>query len=372
MEVDGGRLVRWLQELIRIPSVTGNEGAIARYVEEELRQLGYRPSVEANNVFFETGEGPTCLLLNSHLDTVELGKGWKRDPFGAVLEDGRVYGRGASDDKGNIAAMLEIARLAKDRKLGGRILFTFTTGEEFGTTLEEKGSYLLSKHLRADKALVLEPQLDVKERRLNIIHGCRGIENIKVQIRGKGAHTGYPERGINAVTRAVQILSKIEQLEFHSVTVPGQKVTTVCMPIRIEGGADMFLVPAACEVLIHARTAPEDEKLVVDVERICREVCGSDFTMTMPYSAPGYVENHEDPLVDLIRRESKAAGYATETRFAGGRIDAAIFKNVAGIPSFCTGVGDRDQMHLIDEHITVPGLVTCAETLKNVVFAYSS
>ncbi len=372
MEVDGGRLVRWLQELIRIPSVTGDEGAAARYVDKELRQLGYRPSVEANNVFFETGEGPTCLLLNSHLDTVELGKGWKRDPFGAVLEDGKVYGRGASDDKGNIAAMLEIARLAKDRKLGGRILFTFTTGEEFGTKLEDKGSYLLSKHLRADKALVLEPQFDVKERRLNIIHGCRGIENIKVQIRGKGAHTGYPERGVNAVTRAVQILSKIEQLEFHSVTVPGQKVTTVCMPIRIEGGADMFLVPAACEVLIHARTAPEDEKLVVDVERICREVCGSDFTMTMPYSAPGYVENHEDPLVDLIRRESGAAGYATETRFAGGRIDAAIFKNVAGIPSFCTGVGDRDQMHLIDEYITVPDLVTCAETLKNVVFAYSS
>ena len=371
MEVDGGRLVRWLQELIRIPSVTGNEGAAARYVEEELRQLGYRPSVEANNVFFETGEGPRCLLLNSHLDTVDLGKGWQRDPFGGVLEDGKVYGRGASDDKGNVAAMLEIARLAKGRKLGGRILFTFTTGEEFGTTLEEKGSTLLSKHLRADKALVLEPQFDVKERRLNIIHGCRGIENIKVQVRGKGAHTGYPERGINAVSRAVRILSKIEQLDFHSVAVPGQKVTTVCMPIRIEGGADMFLVPAACEILIHARTAPEDERLIADVEGICREVCGSDFSITMPYSAPGYVESHEDPLIDLIRKESSAAGYVTETRFAGGRIDASIFKNVAGIPSFCTGVGDRDQMHVVDEFLTVPDFVTGSEILKNIVFAHT-
>jgi succinyl-diaminopimelate desuccinylase len=369
MEVDGERLVRWLQELIRIPSVTGDEGAAARYVEEELRRLGYRPSVEANNVFFETGEGPTCLLLNSHLDTVELGKGWRRDPFGGVLEDGKVYGRGASDDKGNIAAMLEIARLAKGRKTGKRLLFTFTTGEEFGTTLEEKGSFLLAKHLRADRALVLEPQFDVKERRLNIIHGCRGVENIKVQIKGKGAHTGYPERGVNAVSRAVRILSLVEQLEFHSVAVPGQTVTTVCMPIRIEGGADMFLVPAACEILIHARTAPGDGKLVSDVERICREVCGDDFTMTTPYSAPGYVESHEDPLLDLIRRESGAAGYATVTRFAGGRIDASIFKNVAGIPSFCTGVGDRDQMHLVDEFITVEDFVACSEVLKNIVFA---
>ncbi|MFI5180093.1 MAG: M20 family metallopeptidase [Thermoanaerobaculia bacterium] len=372
MEVDGGRLIRWLQELIRIPSVTRNEGAIARYVEEELRQLGYRPSVEANNVFFEAGEGPRCLLLNSHLDTVELGNGWKYDPFGGVLENGKVYGRGASDDKGNIAAMLEIARLARDRKPGNRILFTFTTGEEFGTTLEEKGSTLLSKHLRADKALVLEPQFDVREKRLNIIHGCRGIQNIRVQIRGKGAHTGYPERGINAVTRAVQLLSKLERLELRKVAVSGEEVSTVCMPIRIEGGADMFLVPAACEVLIHARTAPGDETLVPDVERICREVCGSDFTLTTPYSAPGYAESHEDPLIDLIRKEASASGYDTVTRFAGGRIDASIFKNVAGIPSFCTGVGDRDQMHVTDEYITVSDFVASAETLKNVVFAHSS
>jgi acetylornithine deacetylase/succinyl-diaminopimelate desuccinylase-like protein len=372
VEVDSVRLVRWLQELIRIPSVTGNEEAIARYVEEELRGLGYRPRVEANNVYVEAGGGPGSLLLNSHLDTVELGSGWTRDPFGAVLENGKVYGRGASDDKGNIAAMLEIARLARDRKPGSRILFTFTTGEEFGTALEDKGSTILSRHLKADRALVLEPQLDVKERRLNIIHGCRGIENIRVQIRGKGAHTGYPERGINAVTRAARLLSKLEQLEFHKVAVRGQQVTTVCMPIRIEGGADMFLVPAACEILIHARTAPGDKRLVQDVERLCREICGDDFMMTTPYSAPGYVENHEDPLIDIIRRESSAAGYATETRFAGGRIDAAIFKSVAGIPSFCTGVGDRDQMHLIDEYITVPDFVTCTETLKNVVFAHSS
>jgi acetylornithine deacetylase/succinyl-diaminopimelate desuccinylase-like protein len=372
MEVDGGRLVRWLQELIRIPSVTRDEAAAARYVEEELRALGYRPNVESHNVWFETGEGPTSLLLNSHLDTVELGKGWTRDPFGGVLEGDRVYGRGASDDKGNIAAMLEIARLAKGRKLGKRLLFTFTTGEEFGTTLEEKGSFLLAQHLRADKALVLEPQFDVKERRLNIIHGCRGIENIKVEVKGKGAHTGYPERGINAVSRAARILSEIEKLTFHSVEVPGQTVTTICMPIKIEGGAGIFLVPDRCEILVHARTAPEDDRLVKDVERICREVCGADFTMTTPYSAPGYVDTHEDPLIDLIRKEASACGWGTETRFAGGRIDASIFKNVAGIPSFCTGVGDRDQMHLIDEFLTVSDFVTGSELLKNVVFSGAS
>jgi acetylornithine deacetylase/succinyl-diaminopimelate desuccinylase-like protein len=151
--------------------------------------------------------------------------------------------------------------------------------------------------------------------------------------------------------------------------VPGQDVVTICMPIRIEGGADMFLVPDRCEVLVHARTAPEDDRLVPDVERVCREVCGDDFTLTVPYSAPGYVDRHEDPLLDLVKKEAAACGWVTETRFAGGRIDASIFKNVAGIPSFCTGVGDRDQMHLVDEFLTVSDFVTGSELLKNVVFS---
>jgi succinyl-diaminopimelate desuccinylase len=321
-------------------------------------------------VFFEIGSGSKSLLLNSHLDTVELGGQWKHDPFGGAVEDGKIFGRGASDDKGNIAAMLEIARLAKNRRLNGRLIFTFTTGEEFGAALETKGSYILSQHLKADKALVLEPQFDVGERRFNIIHGCRGIENIRVRIKGKASHTGYPERGVNAISRAVQILAKIEKLDFHKINVAGQEIKTFCMPIQIEGGADIFLVPAECSILIHARTAPEDDKIVKQVEAVCREVCGDDFTLETPYSAPGYIEDRQDEFVGIMRTECQGADCVTETRFAGGRIDASIFKNVAGIPSFCTGVGNRDQMHLVDEYITISDFITCSEALKNIVFAY--
>jgi acetylornithine deacetylase/succinyl-diaminopimelate desuccinylase-like protein len=172
--------------------VTGNEEAIARYVEEELRGLGPCPRVEANNVYVEKGGGPGSLLLNSHLDTVELGSGWTRDPFGAVLENGRVYGRGASDDKGNIAAMLEIARLRK----GGAPAPHLHNGKEFGV-LEERE--LLSQHLRADKALVLEPQFG--EEAANILHGCRGIR--KSRSRSRKGPTRHPN-GVNAVTRAAR------------------------------------------------------------------------------------------------------------------------------------------------------------------------
>ncbi len=370
MEVDQNRLISWLQELIRIPSITGKEEVIAGYVSKELSQMGYKPEIKADNVFFATGSGPKSLLLNAHLDTVDLGGQWKRDPFGAMQDEGKVFGRGASDDKGNIAAMLEIARLAKDKSLNGRLIFTFTTGEEFGTSLENKGSYLLSKFLKADKALVLEPQFDVDEKRVNIIHGCRGIENILVHIKGKGSHTGYPERGINAISRAMQVLMKLEKLDLHKITVSGEDIKTVCMPIYVNGGADIFMVPDQCKILIHSRTAPEDHQIVKQVEQACREVCGEDFEIQLPYSAPGYIEDQNDPLLDIIRQEAGHFNFTTQTRVAGGRIDAAIFKNIGNIPSFCTGVGNRNQMHLIDEFITISDFTICSEMLKNVVFAY--
>ena len=372
MEVNKDNLLHWLQELIRIPSITRNEEAIASYVSQELSKMGLHPQVKENNVFFEVGEGSRSLLLNAHLDTVDVGGEWKHDPFGAVMENGKIFGRGASDDKGNIAAMLEIASLSRNKKMNGRLIFAFTTGEEFGTKLEEKGSYVLSQFLKADKALVLEPQNDVEEKRVNIIYGCRGIENILIRIKGKGSHTGYPERGVNAISKSVEVLAKLEKLDFHKVMAKDQEIKTICMPIRIDGGADIFLVPDKCEIMIHCRTAPEDDKIVKQVEQVCREVCGDNFEMEATYSAPGYIEDPNDELVDIIHQEAQRFKFTTQNRFAGGRIDASIFKTVANIPSFCMGVGNRDQMHVLDEFITVDDFITCSEMLKNIVFTYLS
>ncbi len=372
LEVNKDKLIHWLQELIGIPSVTGNEKAISEYVSRELQKMGYHPQVKENNIFFEVGEGSKSLLLNAHLDTVDVGGEWKHEPFKAVMEKGKIFGRGASDDIGNIAAMLEIARLVKDRSINGRLVFTFTTGEEFGTKLEEKGSYLLSQFLKADKALVLEPQTDVDEKKINIIYGCRGIENILVKIKGKGSHTGYPERGVNAISKAIEVLAQLEKVNFHTVEAEGQEIKTICMPIRINGGADIFLVPDKCEIMVHCRTAPEDSVIFDQVNSVCKEICEENYEIESLYSAPGYIEDPDDPLVDIIRQEAKRFNFTTQNRFAGGRIDASIFKAIGHMPSFCMGVGNRDQMHLVDEFISVEEFITCSEILKDIILAYFS
>lgn len=372
MGVDQDRIIHWLQELIRIPSPTGSEEDLSSYLTQELSKMGFNPQVRNHNIFFEVGEGTQSLLLNAHMDTVDVGGEWTHDPYGALMEEGKIFGRGASDDKGNIAAMLEIACQAKDMPLNGRLLFTFTTGEEFGTQIEAKGSYLLSQFLKADKALVLEPQTDVETKTINIIYGCRGIENFLVRIKGKSSHTGYPERGINAISKAAEMLSRLEKLDFHKTVTSGQDIETICMPIRIEGGADIFIVPDKCEIMIHCRTAPEDREIARQVKQVCLEVCNENFTMEETYSAPGYIENPDDELLDIIRSQAQRHGYSTQERFAGGRIDASIFKNVGHIPSFCTGTGNRDQMHLVDEYISIEDFIGVAEVLKDVVIDYLS
>ncbi|GEM_PF-1016655 len=372
MEVNRERLINWLKELIRIPSVTGKEEKISNYIWKELKEMGYCPLRVENNVYLEVGEGEKSLLLNSHLDTVDVEGEWKHNPFAAEMEGGRIYGRGASDDKGNIALMLEIAHLLQEKEIKGRLIFTFTTGEEYGVELESKGSFLLCKFLKAERALVLEPQTDVVEKRINVIYGCRGIENMLLEIRGKASHTGYPERGINAILRAAEIISRLESLDYHKVLTAEEEIKTICMPLRIQGGADRFLVPDRCEVMIHCRTAPGDKKIHEQVAETCREVCGQDFSLKKTYSAPGYIENPDDILAKIIHKESQKLGYQSKNRFAGGRIDASIFKNVGGIPSFCMGAGNRDQMHLVDEFITVEDFIICSELVKNIVFSYLS
>ena len=122
---------------------------------------------------------------------------------------------------------------------------------------------------------------------------------------------------------------------------------------------------------------PEEVKEIVNrifgqIEQLCQEVCDENFALQRTYSAPGYIENPDDRLVDIIRQESKKLGYSSKNRFAGGRIDASIFKAVGHIPSYCMGAGNRDQMHLVDEYITVEDFIACSELVKNIVFSYLS
>ena len=200
----------FLRELLRIPSYSGEEGDAARRVADEMRALGYdRVSVDdAGNVLGAIegrGEAPVALLL-THLDVVDAGDpdDWPHPPFAADVADGRVWGRGAVDIKGPLAAQVHgAARAAADGPPAGDVRVAAVVGEEIGGL----GARHLVETLEPGLVLVGEPSSNELRR------GHRGRAEIEVRARGESAHASAPERGVNPHYALVRFLQRLPDLD---------------------------------------------------------------------------------------------------------------------------------------------------------------
>ena len=210
-------LQRWY-DMISIRSVNGHEAQMADYVANVLRELG----MEAHYSYFEedtarerpsvwsvldSGRPGKTVLLIGHLDTVDVSDRWKTDPFTPTEIDGKVYGRGAMDMKGGLAAILETLTYyaAHLDEINGKILACFVADEE-GLS---KGTYQLVAEdvIHADYAIMGECRYD------NVAVGFRGRYSFKVTVHGQTAHAShYPEVGENALISGGRLAAAIEAL----------------------------------------------------------------------------------------------------------------------------------------------------------------
>ncbi len=203
--------IAFLQELIRTPSPSGDEAAIVALIEQRMRALGFEETRidPFGNVMGRIGRGRRTLAFDAHIDTVDIGdrRLWQVDPFGAEIADGVIYGRGASDQKAGMAALVYagslIRRLAVARDLTVWIV---------GSVLEEDCDglcwhYILSEGILAPDWVVLTEPTD-----LEVYRGQRGRMEIEVTTRGVACHGSAPERGVNAIHRMAPIITGIERL----------------------------------------------------------------------------------------------------------------------------------------------------------------
>jgi acetylornithine deacetylase len=232
-EIEASRdgLLGWLAELVRTPSVTGNEGTAQALVADALRSFdadvdiweleveslrthpGFRPTGgpypgRPNVVGRIAGSGGgRSLLLNAHVDVVPIEDPtrWQRDPWSAAISDGRMYGRGTSDMKAGLAAMVWAARaLRKTTRLRGDV-FVESAIEE-----ESTGNGTLAAVLRGysgDGAVVGEPTS------LDFAPGHGGVMWFEISVPGVSAHAGYRTRGVNAIEKAMDIYWALRELE---------------------------------------------------------------------------------------------------------------------------------------------------------------
>lgn len=241
-----------LRDLVAIPSVSGSEQAIAEFVEQWARGVGLEVVRDETSVRVEVrGRAPgETLAFVSHLDTVPPGGGWTRDPYAPAIEGDRLYGRGSSDAKASVAAMLWAARdLAEGGGVeAGRVLLVFGYGEETNLTSMEEA---VARTGPIDAAVIGEPTS------LDIAVAQRGLMMVDLVARGDQRHAGYAA-GDGAFTNAVTVLARdllaLETL-FGDRPHPVLGYATAT-PTILEAGVSRNVTPPVARATLDVRSTP--------------------------------------------------------------------------------------------------------------------
>jgi succinyl-diaminopimelate desuccinylase len=367
MEIERERLVRNLQSLVKIPSFRDSL-EVSRWIKNELEGLGYSAwSDEEGNLIAEVGKGPG-FILNAHMDTVEPGERWKHDPFGGEIANGRIYGRGASDCKAGVAAMLELARMLRGEKLSKRVVFTFTAFEE-GYPLEKNGLYRTLPRLKdIEKGLILEPT--TKGNTIGIGVGCRGSAGYIIEILGERGHSAYFMDDKNPIYKFIKFLQELKKIPTKTVNVElvSQEISDKSTVTEICAQEGPNVVPSKCVISLDRRTLPEEDpgEFRIKIESVCRKTLGKDFKINEVRRMKGYLFN-DRVFLDICKDAVKSIGSKPEPHVEKGRIDATILYNFANIGTFMMGPGDISQAHNIDEHCEIEGLVKATEAVLAVI-----
>jgi putative selenium metabolism hydrolase len=204
-------LTAFLQDLIRIPSLSSEEGAVIGRIRQEMELLGFDEAVvdPMGNLLGRIGTGPRIIALDGHVDTVDIGDAaqWDRDPLSGDVSDGILYGRGASDMKGGVAASVYAGALLKQLGMPADVTLYVTA-----TVQEEDCDGLCWQYIVNEDGLRPELVVITEPTSLRIHKGQRGRMEMEVTTTGISCHGSAPERGENAIYRMAPIIADIERL----------------------------------------------------------------------------------------------------------------------------------------------------------------
>lgn len=223
-------MVRFLRDIIAIPSESGREAKVVRRIRKELTSLKACDKIWVDgfgNLLARVGSGPRLIAIDAHIDTVGLGdpNEWKHDPYKGKVAKGIVYGRGAGDQKGAVPAMVYAARIIKDLNLRSDVwslLLTFTVSEEDCDGLNWQ--YIVRESNIRPECVVITDSTNCR-----ILRGQRGRMEIGVTTSGRSCHGSMPHKGDNAVYKIARVVNEIEKLNgrLKSDDFLGQGTVTV-------------------------------------------------------------------------------------------------------------------------------------------------
>ena len=376
--VDDDRLLDLAQRLIAIPTENppGNERECAEFLADYLAGNGWVVDVSdalpgrPNVVVRIEGRTPgPHLIFDGHLDVVPAGDGWSSDPYSPAIRDGRLIGRGASDMKGGVAAMIAAVEAVRraDVPLSGSVTLAIVADEEEGAAGTRQ---LVDAGLRGTWAIVPEPT------ELLPVIAHKGSASLRVHVRGVAAHASTPEAGINAVDHAARVIDGLRDLSArlrerrHDLL--GFPTLTVC---GIHGGFNDYTVPAACTLSLNRRLLPSEtsELVVAEVQAVLDQQAELDpsFEAQVALGAfgPAMQTDAQSPLV-LALRSAVQQVRGTDPGVVGwsATCDASILTNAAHTPTVVFGPGSIARYaHRPDESVAIADLNQCARIFASTI-----
>ncbi len=366
-------IVSFLHDLVAIPSVDGNIGAVAARVERELRALGFEDVHYApyGDIVGRIGHGRRVLLYDSHLDTVDVGdpQEWRHGPFSGETQDGVMYGRGTVDEKGSTPPIVYGLKIAHALGLlDGFTAIYFGSIEEWCEGLSAR-VYAEEEHVRPDYCVIGEPT------NLRVARGQRGRCEFRVTAKGRSAHGASPWLGDNAVYKMQALIRAIPELDArlqpNAFLGRGSIVVT-----HVESREASFnAVPDRCSIVLDRRLTVGE---TVDQARdqVKALFPSNDFTIeVLQYSRPsynGYVREVDQvfpvwamdesaPVVQAAVAASRTLGMDISPYKWDFSTNGTYWAGTAGIPAVGFGPGEEGVVHMIDEHIRLDDVMRSAE-----------
>jgi putative selenium metabolism hydrolase len=370
-------MAKFLQDLVRIPSLSTHEEAMASRLISEMRRVGFADvwSDRIGNVIgrIGTGSGPK-LVYNGHMDVVDVGdpERWAHPPYEGVIEDGVLYGRGACDMKGGLAAMVyAVGALAEAGvQLAGDLYLVAVVQEEpceglaMRVLVEEEG-------IRPDYVVLGEPS------NLQVRIGHRGRLEMRVTVRGKAAHAAAPDLGSNAIHNAARLIFGIELLAPGLAHDDFLGQGTIAVTEIESEAASRNAVPDCCTFYIDRRlTLGETErKALAEIQNIInteevdatasvteyRAASYTGFDCRTRNVFPAWAMPQDHFLVQtVVRSVRETLGYRPRLGRWSFSTDGTYSAGVANIPTVGFGPGEEHYAHTQDEQIRLNDVVDAA------------
>lgn len=367
-----------LQELIRIKSVNGNEGEVAAYLNQLLNQHGIQGEIISHTegrdnlvATYHNGQG-RVLGLSGHMDVVSAGdeSNWTYPPLAAEIKGNRLYGRGATDMKSGLAAMvIAMIELKESGKpFNGTIKLLATVGEEVG----ELGSEQLTKAGYVDD---LDGLIIGEPTNYHLMYTHMGSINYTVVSHGKEAHSSMPQEGYNAINHLNEFITRAnEQMDalandFQNSAL-GKTIHNVTV---INGGNQVNSIPSQAQLQGNIRSIPEfpNDQIIDLLQKIVdvlNEGTNYHLELTIDYNKIPVKANPDSSLIHHIQKQFKQplplVGAAATT-------DAAEFTKSAHSFDFVVfGPGVVNLPHQIDEYVEIDNYLDMIDTYQAIILSY--